>query len=153
MVIYILTKFSDDWFIFVDARVLTRKLWTDGRTSDGPTPTDHNSSLSTPCSGELKTDTWNIILIHNHFHSQHFFRYIQATRTFIHVFLIGIAFTMTSHNVLLKPMRPLFLQVCSTSLSKMLWEMEKLLKTSIISDQRTMIGEKGTRHGHKCFML
>ena len=29
MVIYILTKFGADWFIFVDARVLTRKLWTD----------------------------------------------------------------------------------------------------------------------------
>ena len=39
MVIYILTKFSDDWLIFVDARVLTSKLWTDGRT-DGRTPTD-----------------------------------------------------------------------------------------------------------------
>ena len=62
MVIYILTKFGDDWSIFVDARVLTSKLWTDGRTSDGRTDTDfviaaksdHNSSLSTPCSGELK---------------------------------------------------------------------------------------------------
>ena len=32
MVIYILTKFAADWLIFVDARVLTRKLWTDGRT-------------------------------------------------------------------------------------------------------------------------
>ena len=30
MVIYILTKFGDDWLIFVDARVLTSKLWTDG---------------------------------------------------------------------------------------------------------------------------
>ena len=29
MVIYILTKFGADWLIFVDARVLTRKLWTD----------------------------------------------------------------------------------------------------------------------------
>ena len=28
MVIYILTKFGSDWLIFVDARVLTRKLWT-----------------------------------------------------------------------------------------------------------------------------
>ena len=36
MVIYILTKFGADWLIFVDARVLTRKLWTDGRTdTDG----------------------------------------------------------------------------------------------------------------------
>ena len=36
MVIYILTKFGDDWLIFVDARVLTSKLWTDGRTdTDG----------------------------------------------------------------------------------------------------------------------
>ena len=59
MVIYILTKFGADWLIFVDARVLTRKLWmdgrTDGRTLDGRTVSDHNSSLSTPCSGELKT--------------------------------------------------------------------------------------------------
>ena len=29
MVIYILTKSGADWLIFVDARVLTRKLWTD----------------------------------------------------------------------------------------------------------------------------
>ena len=56
VVIYILTKFGDDWLIFVDARVLTSKLWTDGRTSDGRTVNDHNSSLSTPSSGELKTD-------------------------------------------------------------------------------------------------
>ena len=40
MVIYILTKFVADWLIFVDARVLTRKLWTDGWTSDGLTPMD-----------------------------------------------------------------------------------------------------------------
>ena len=31
-VIYILTKLGADWSIFVDARVLTRKLWMDGRT-------------------------------------------------------------------------------------------------------------------------
>ena len=31
--------------------VLTRKLWTDGQQR---TVSDHNSSLSTPCSGELK---------------------------------------------------------------------------------------------------
>ena len=31
VVIYILTKFGDDWWIFVDARVLTSKLWTDGQ--------------------------------------------------------------------------------------------------------------------------
>ena len=55
MTIYILTKFGTDWSIFVDARVLTRKLWTDGRRADGRTVGDHNSSLSTPCSGELKT--------------------------------------------------------------------------------------------------
>ena len=48
VVIYILTKFDDDWLIFVDARMLTSKLWTDGRTMS-----DHNSSLSTPCSCEL----------------------------------------------------------------------------------------------------
>ena len=36
MVIYILTKFGADWLIFVDARVLTRKLWMDGRrTTNG----------------------------------------------------------------------------------------------------------------------
>ena len=37
VVIYILTKFGDDWLIFVDARVLTSILWkdrqTDGRTA------------------------------------------------------------------------------------------------------------------------
>ena len=49
IVIYILTKFGADWLIFVDARELTRKLWTEGRTVS-----DHNSSLGTPCSGELK---------------------------------------------------------------------------------------------------
>ena len=51
MVIYILTKFGAEWLIFVDARVLTRKLWMDGHLR---MVTDHNSSLSTPCSGELK---------------------------------------------------------------------------------------------------
>ena len=58
LVIYILTKFSDDWLILVDARVLTSKLWTDGRRTDGQrrTVSDHNSSLSTPCSSELNTD-------------------------------------------------------------------------------------------------
>ena len=40
MVIYILTKFGDDWLIFVGARVLTSKLWTDGRTTRRQTPTD-----------------------------------------------------------------------------------------------------------------
>ena len=50
MVIYILTKFGADWSIFVDAKVLTRKLWTDGHRR---TVSDHNSSLSTSCSGEL----------------------------------------------------------------------------------------------------
>ena len=34
MVIYILTKFGADWLIFVDARVLTKKLWMDGRRTD-----------------------------------------------------------------------------------------------------------------------
>ena len=32
MVIYTMTKSDGDWFIFVDARVLTRKLWTDRQT-------------------------------------------------------------------------------------------------------------------------
>ena len=40
MVIYILTKFGADWSIFVDARVLTRKLWVDRRMSDRRTTTD-----------------------------------------------------------------------------------------------------------------
>ena len=31
MIIYILTELGADWLIFVDARVLTRKLWTDGQ--------------------------------------------------------------------------------------------------------------------------
>ena len=51
VVIYILTKFGDDCFIFVDARVLPSKLRTEGRR----TVSDHNSSLSTLFSGELKT--------------------------------------------------------------------------------------------------
>ena len=34
VVIYILTKFGDDWLIFVDARVLTGKLWTDRCRTD-----------------------------------------------------------------------------------------------------------------------
>ena len=33
MVIYILTKFGDNWLIFVDARMLTSKLWTDGHSN------------------------------------------------------------------------------------------------------------------------
>ena len=53
MVIYILTKFGADWLIFVDARMLTRKLWIDRHRQ---TVSDHNSSLSTPCSGELKSN-------------------------------------------------------------------------------------------------
>ena len=78
MVIYILTKFGADWLIFVDATVLTRKLWTDGRTSDGRmdghrrTVSDHNSSLSTPCSGELKKSK---------LHSKHDFNLTYLTRT------------------------------------------------------------------------
>ena len=40
VVIYILTKFGDDWLIFVNARALTSKLWTDGQTSDGLTDAD-----------------------------------------------------------------------------------------------------------------
>ena len=60
MVIYILTKFGADWLIFVDASV--NKKIVDRRTSDGRTDghrrtvSDHNSSLSTPCSGELKNN-------------------------------------------------------------------------------------------------
>ena len=49
MVIYILTKFGDDWLIFVDDRVLTRKLWTDGRRTDR-----RRMDGRIPCSGELK---------------------------------------------------------------------------------------------------
>ena len=48
MAIYSLTKFGADWVILVDVRVLTRKLWT-------YMVSDHKSSLSTLCSGELKT--------------------------------------------------------------------------------------------------
>ena len=57
MVIYILTKFGDDWLIFVDASV--NKQIVDGRTNVGRMVSDHNSSLSTPCSCELmrKSDT------------------------------------------------------------------------------------------------
>ena len=40
MVIYILTMFGADWLIFVGARVLTRKLWTDGCRTNRRTPTD-----------------------------------------------------------------------------------------------------------------
>ena len=50
LVIYTLTKFGADWLIFVDARVLTRKLWTEGHRR---TASDYDSSLSTLCSGEL----------------------------------------------------------------------------------------------------
>ena len=57
MVIYILTKFGADWLIFVDARVLTRQLWVDGWTPTDGVVSDHNSSLSTQCSGELKSNT------------------------------------------------------------------------------------------------
>ena len=58
MVIYILTKFGADWFIFVDARVLTGKLWTDGRKEGRRTVSDHDRSLSTLWWGELKTYTF-----------------------------------------------------------------------------------------------
>ena len=48
--------FGADWLIFIDATVLTRILWTDRCQTDGHqrTVSDHNSSLSTLCSGELK---------------------------------------------------------------------------------------------------
>ena len=64
MVIYILTKFGADWLIFVDARVLTRKLWMDRRRTVGRPDkqrqmvSDHNSTMSTLCSGELKIDNF-----------------------------------------------------------------------------------------------
>ena len=48
MVIYTLTKFGADWLIFVDATVLTRKLWTDGCQR---IVSDHNSSLEHSGSG------------------------------------------------------------------------------------------------------
>ena len=61
MVIYILTKFGADWLMFVDARVLTRKLWTDGRKEgQRRTVSDHDRSLSTLWSGELKTYTYRV---------------------------------------------------------------------------------------------
>ena len=55
MIIYILTKFGADWLIFVDARVLINCGRTVRRRTDGHrrTKSDHNSLLSTPCSGEL----------------------------------------------------------------------------------------------------
>ena len=61
MVIYTLTKLSAEWLIFVDARVLTRKLWMDRRQMDGHQRmvSDHNSSLSTLSSGELKRKCCN----------------------------------------------------------------------------------------------
>ena len=40
MVIYILTKFDDNWLIFVDATVLTSNLWTDVRMYVGQTDAD-----------------------------------------------------------------------------------------------------------------
>ena len=40
MVIYILTKSDLDWLIFVDARVLRRKLWMDVRQRARRTTTD-----------------------------------------------------------------------------------------------------------------
>ena len=40
MVIYTMTKFGADGLIFVDARVLTRKLWTDEQTHVGQTLMD-----------------------------------------------------------------------------------------------------------------
>ena len=66
----------------VDARVLTSKLWTDGHQTDGhrqtdwhrQTVSDHNSSLSTPCSCELKKKwekkkfiVMSYLLVHNVF--------------------------------------------------------------------------------------
>ena len=39
VVIYILTKFGDDWLIFVDARVFKKQI-VDGQMSDGWTTTD-----------------------------------------------------------------------------------------------------------------
>ena len=46
MGIYFVAKFGADWLIFVDARVLSRKLWTDARRTDGHRRrvSDHNSS-------------------------------------------------------------------------------------------------------------
>ena len=68
MVIYILTKFGADWLIFVDASV--NKKIVDGRTLDRHrrTVSDHNSSLSTPCSGELKKKkkTYKLIMRYQH---------------------------------------------------------------------------------------
>ena len=65
VVIYILTKFGEDWL--VDARVLTSKLWTDRHQR---TVSDHNSSLSTLCSCELKIENagkQNFLPCHKHF--------------------------------------------------------------------------------------
>ena len=76
MVIYILTKFGADWLIFVDARVLTKNCgWTDGQTDAGHrrTMSDHNCSLSTPCSVELKNIVWK----GENIGSQHFLLHLQ----------------------------------------------------------------------------
>ena len=48
---YMLTKFGADWLIFVDARQKNCG-WMDGHRR---TMCDYNSSLSTPCLGEIKT--------------------------------------------------------------------------------------------------
>ena len=51
-----MTKFGADWLIFVDARVLTENCGrTDGCRTDGHqrTVSDHNSLVSTLCSGKL----------------------------------------------------------------------------------------------------
>ena len=53
MVIYSLTNSGDDWFIFLDARVLTRTLWMDGRWTDGPTHGHILPHLSKPLLGLL----------------------------------------------------------------------------------------------------
>ena len=59
MVIYTLTKFGADWLTFVDARVLTRNLWTDGHRR---TVSDHNHSLSISCSDELKRSAFRVAI-------------------------------------------------------------------------------------------
>ena len=81
MVIYILTKFGADWLIFVDASVNKKIVegWTDRRL-DGQrrTVSDHNSSLSTPCSGELKKRQTSVLVSHLLGHLQMFLCLVQT---------------------------------------------------------------------------
>ena len=85
MVIYILTKFGADWLIFVDARMLTRKLWMDVGRMEGhrSTVSDHNSSLGTPCSCELKKLVTSIFSFPAMFSKGLFFRVVKKQESVV----------------------------------------------------------------------